>query len=332
VGSIYRRRWKDKDGNIREGEIWWVKYYKDGKPFFESSESTRETDAKKLLKRREGAIINGEHIEPKFGKVLIDELLADVETDYAIQKQSSLPDLKRRNRLHLLPYFGGRRAGSITTTEMKKFIEFRQEAGASNGEINRELSALRRAYNLAIEDGKLKHMPKVPMTAEADARAGFFEHLEYELVLEQLPEYVRPVIRFAYITGWRIKSEVLTLKWIQIDFEGGVVRLWSGKSKNREPRQFPLTKDLRALLEEQGRAADALIERGIVMHYVFFNPKTGGAHQRFSQGVEASVSRRWPARDDCLEDDARRKAAVTQPWPQERRAGDRRHPGGGDSP
>jgi integrase len=32
------------------------------------------------------------------------------------------------------------------------------------------------------------------------------------------------VITFAYITGWRIASEILPLQWRQVDFDAGEVR------------------------------------------------------------------------------------------------------------
>ena len=43
--------------------------------------------------------------------------------------------------------------------------------------------------------------------------------------LALLPASLHPVIEFAYITGWRIPSEVLTLEWRQGDFKAGGVRL-----------------------------------------------------------------------------------------------------------
>ena len=52
MGSIYRRKWKDKNGNIKEGKILWIKYYdRSGKPCRESTRSTKEADAKRLLKK-----------------------------------------------------------------------------------------------------------------------------------------------------------------------------------------------------------------------------------------------------------------------------------------
>ena len=64
MGHIYKRTWKDKQGNIRQSGIWWIKYYRDGRPFYELSQSTKEGDAKRLLKDREGDIVKGVPITP----------------------------------------------------------------------------------------------------------------------------------------------------------------------------------------------------------------------------------------------------------------------------
>ena len=45
MGSIYKR-----------GAVFWLKYYKNGKPYRESAKTEKETEAKRLLKMREGEI------------------------------------------------------------------------------------------------------------------------------------------------------------------------------------------------------------------------------------------------------------------------------------
>jgi hypothetical protein len=58
MGSIYKLKWKDKKtGQKIEGKIWWVKYYRAGKSYRESSGSAKESEAKNLLKKREGEIV-----------------------------------------------------------------------------------------------------------------------------------------------------------------------------------------------------------------------------------------------------------------------------------
>ncbi len=140
----------------------------------------------------------------------------------------------------------------------------------SNGEINRELTLLKRTFNLAIQAGKLIHKPHIPMLVENNVRTGFFEPDQFEAVARQLPPALSPVVAFAYITGWRIPSEALTLQWPNVDFAAGEVRLDPGTTKNSEGRVFLMTAELRALLEAQWEVTRALRhEHGKICPWVF---------------------------------------------------------------
>jgi integrase len=194
----------------------------------------------------------------------------DLITDYSINKRRSIEELKRRCRLHLSPFFAGRFASAITTAEVRRFIALRQQAGAANAEINRELAALKRAFSLAVQAGKLMHKPHIPMLQENNVRTGFFEREQFESVRHHLPENLRPMVTFAYITGWRLPSEILPLQWRQVDFQAGTVRLDAGATKNDEGRVFPFTQELRGVLESQKAKTDALQrQRGILCPWVF---------------------------------------------------------------
>lgn len=140
MGTVYKR-----------GTIWWVKYYRNGKPFFESSGSRKRTDAVNLLKGREGDIVKGVPVTPVVNRITLGELYADLVTDYEINSRKSLRHMKIRFEKHLLPYFGEqRRAVSIGTADLKRYIAERQQSKASNASINRELTSLKRAYSLAV--------------------------------------------------------------------------------------------------------------------------------------------------------------------------------------
>jgi len=66
MGTIYKR-----------GNTCWLKYYRNGKPYYESTKSNKETDAKKLLKKREGEISEGKLPGVYFDRVRFDELASD---------------------------------------------------------------------------------------------------------------------------------------------------------------------------------------------------------------------------------------------------------------
>ena len=74
--------------------------------------------------------------------------------------------------------------------------------------------------------------------------------------------YLRPVARFAYLTGWRVPSEALMRQWKHVDLEAGMVRLEPGETKNRKGPMFPFGRspELKALLEEQRARTSALVE------------------------------------------------------------------------
>src|SRR5262249_43752655 len=130
--------------------------------------------------------------------------------------------------------------------------------GAANATINRELAALKRMFSLAVRGEKIHRAPHIGMLHENNVRTGFFEDHQYEAVLARLPAYAQSVVTFAYITGWRVRSEVLTLQWRQVDFKAGRVRLDPGTTKNLEGRVFVMTPELRATLEAQLAATEAL--------------------------------------------------------------------------
>jgi integrase len=106
---------------------------------------------------------------------------------------------------------------------------------------------------------------------ERNTRRGFFELEQFASVLAHLPSALGPVIEFAFITGWRITSEVLSLQWRNVDLRGGEIRLDPDTTKNGSGRVFPITDDLRVLLDERRRATKELErQRGIIIPWVFY--------------------------------------------------------------
>ena len=48
--------------------------------------------------------------------------------------------------------------------------------------------------------------------------------------------WLRPPITFAYHSGWRIESEIFSLRWRQVDLVNGTVRLEPGETKSGKGR------------------------------------------------------------------------------------------------
>jgi hypothetical protein len=119
-------------GELRQrGRIWWVRYYRNGRRHEESSRSDKREDANRLLKLREGDVAKGLPISPKIGRLRFDDA-ADLVTDYKVNTRRAREHVERSIAKGLKPYFGGWRMANITTADIRKYIDHRQEAGAAN--------------------------------------------------------------------------------------------------------------------------------------------------------------------------------------------------------
>jgi len=260
-------------GQIRlHGQVLWIRYYRNGRRYEENTHTTRENDARRLLRLREGDIERGVPITPRIGRLTFDEAAEDLLSDYKVNKKRSFEHVEHRVKVHLTSVFSGRRMAAVSTADVRRYIEHRQQSGAANATVNRELAALKRMFVLAIQSAKLLYRPYIPMLQENNARTGFFEREQFESVRDHLPSSLRPLVTFAYYTGWRIMSEVLPLKWAQVDRRAGTARLESGTTKNGEGREFDFSglSPLKDVIDEQWRLHEELARsRQLLCPWVF---------------------------------------------------------------
>ena len=239
MGTIYQR-----------GEVFWIKYYRHGKPYRESSRSGKESDAKRLLRKREGEVSEGGLPTFYFDKVHFEELANDFLRDYRLNNKTV--NRAEQSIKNLSVFFVGMRVTNITTPFIERYIEERLEQGAANATINRELASLKRALNLGARQTppKVNRVPYVPMLKESNTRKGFFEHGEFEALRARLPEYLKGYVTFAYKTGWR-KDEISSLTWAQVDRQNGIVSLNPGETKNDQARTVYLDAELTEVFKAQ---------------------------------------------------------------------------------
>ncbi len=260
MGTIYRQPGRS---------VWMLKYYRGGRAIYESSKTDDHDKAEATLKIREGDIAKG---APVSGRQLrFRDAVGDVENDYRVNGRKSLGHLKRRIALHLMPFFGRRRLAAIDAVSIREYVVERQGQGAKPASINRELAIIKRAFALAMQSGRVYVKPHIPMLEEHNVRAGFFSPEQFEAVRQALPEELRPVATFAYYTGWRVPSEVLSLRWHQVDRARGIVRLEPGTTKNAEAREFPYTAipALKDTIEAQFAVLEQIEKQGAACPWVF---------------------------------------------------------------
>jgi len=202
----------------------------------------------------------GHDVAPGLPRLAFRAAVRVVLDDYRMNRKRSLRDVERHVQLHLEPFFGRRRMAAINAADVRRYVVGRQEAGASNATINRELSVLKRAFSLAIASGTLASRPHIALLRENNVRRGFFEADEFDAVRCRLSPDLADFVTFLYTTGWRWRSEAARLRWTDVAFDAGEVRLDPGTTKTGEGRVFPFTRELRTLLERR-RAVTRVRER-----------------------------------------------------------------------
>ena len=254
------------------GHTYWMKFYVNGRPVYESTRQTKETLAQRILNARLGRVAMGEAVLPRLDRITYDEAAKDLRDYYTSSGKRNLEEAEYR-LAHLDTCFQHHRLTAIGPAEITRYIVRRQQAEASNGTVNRELGVLGRLLRLAYKNGKLLRLPVIEKLKESAPRQGFFEREQFLAVRRHLTSDLQVAATIACTYGWRMQSEVLTLERRQLDLEAGTLRLEPGTTKNGDGRVVYLTPELKTLLAAQLERVETLQRRtGTIIPYLFPYP------------------------------------------------------------
>jgi integrase len=252
-----RRSWGSGSIQPRGKNGWSIVYSIKGRKRREAAPS--EAAARKLLRLRLGQAATGTHVDVR--GLGYGDLRSAYFLDYETNGNKSLERDRQGNPItaavqRLDRFFSCLGVVDIDTEAIQRFQREEQQRGLSNGSINRSVSALRRMFNLQRKAKRLRDLPYFPMLKEAAPRKGFFEPGDYRALAAALPDYARLPVALGYFTAMR-KSELLNLKWPQVDLRHNTITLYSGETKNDEGRTVPVPAQLLALLGERRAACPA---------------------------------------------------------------------------
>jgi integrase len=230
---------------------WVIQFYRNGKRIREATGTTEHGEAAKLLRQRLHEIDRNEYVARHGRPARIEELYDALVEHNRINRKGRTRELPGRWQ-HLGRVFGVLPASQLTTDEVRHFIGKRQDEGASNATINRELATLKRMFNLGTEctPPKVQVVPYIPMLKEANVRQGFVEDVEFSRLAAEASElWLRAFLELGFTYGWR-RSELVGLRVRQVSFAAGTIRLDPGTTKNGEGREVTMTAKVASLLRE----------------------------------------------------------------------------------
>lgn len=255
MGMLYRRKQPNEAGVLVEGGPWWMKYYDNGRPIYESTRTLEKREANAILKKAESKVLDGHRVTSRTRRIKFDDLVNDLKEDYTLRGLRTW-DRREFCLARLKPVFGGLLVSGITTDRLKGYITKRLGERAAPATINRELDCLKRMMVLGARCNppKVSTVPHFPRLAENNVREGFLEHDEFLSVRGAAADYMKVPITIAYYTGMRMR-EIISLKglkWEQVILsdESGCIRLTSTQTKTKKARVVYLTGDfLRVMLK-----------------------------------------------------------------------------------
>jgi site-specific recombinase XerD len=121
------------------------------------------------------------------------------------------------------------KAIEVTSDHVARYVDGRQQEGASNATINREVAALKRMFRLGQQStpAKVIRMPYFPHLRENNVRKGFLEDSQYLALVKDADLWFRALVECGRTFGWRV-SELVGMKVNQVDLMQRVIRLAPG--------------------------------------------------------------------------------------------------------
>lgn len=286
---------------FKRGNKWQYDFWIDGKRY---RGSIPEARVKAQAERAEVAIRDSAY-EGIYGKSIDAPKLRDFVADTFLPWSKA----NKRTWVHdefrsrpLLKAMGNKTLDEISPILIERYKRDRRAAKTVRGterapsSVNRELELLSKVFSLAIDQGMAIQNPcqKVKRFREDNERNRYLSDKEEVRLLSVLTEQrasLRPIVILAIHTGMR-RGELLSLRWVNVDFERGLVHVMNShreQTKSGHSRSIPMNRIAREQLLSLYR------ETGDT-EYVFVNRMTGKPRADVKTGFRSAC------RDAGLED------------------------------
>lgn len=234
-GHLFRRT------SRHTGELlptWWLRYRVDGREVRESSGTTDEDEAKRLLNKRISQADDGTLPDPDLARLTVGDVLRVLLRHYEKKKHRSIATARSQMKATRAA-IGRVLARALTTDRLDHHYDAWLADGASTATCNRRVQLLEAAW----------HRAKVPIPPQLDFREVMRSEeppqrdllgvAAFEAILAQLPPYLRPYFEFAYLTGVR-KAQLAKTTWQHYDASTGTFTWSKAEVKSKYPHVLVL--------------------------------------------------------------------------------------------
>lgn len=272
---------------FKRGSIWWFTFQFNGQRIQRSSKVENRRVAGDIESAFRTNLARGEvdlpdPDRPEAERKTIDEVLDTLENDFKARKKDSPKNLnliavvKTELGHHYADAFRTRDVSAYITglrKPQKSKKKGRRSKSLADSTIKHRMQILASAYDLenaAREEAKLEPLivPRFPKLTGDNVRSGFLNRAPFDVLYSHLPEDVRDIALFAFLTGWR-KSAILSLEWG--DVRDGNIYLRGVNSKNKKPYYVPIIGELVQLIERRKEARSVKTNSGVLLSSLVFH-------------------------------------------------------------
>ena len=235
---------------FKRGPVWWMSFVYNGRRHRQSTGTANRKLAQQIEDKVKGELVEGKWLERLPGEEkTFEEMMEKYLAEHASKKASGRDSAGYSK--NLTSFFKGMVVAHITPKHINEYKIKRRADGVKPATINRELAAMKKAFNLALKEWEWVRgnpVTKVSMEQENNKRDRWLREEEENTLLESCPGWLRDLVVFALNTGMRL-SEILELKWSEVDLSRMTVTVL--KSKNGEKRTIPLNLRVIDMLQEK---------------------------------------------------------------------------------
>lgn len=203
----------------------------------------------------------------------LTEFFLNIYLPHAKQNKKSWKDDLSRFINHIQPHLGDLKINEITAAMISDNLMKVKERGCENGTVNRTRALHSSILTMAFERELIEQNPiiRVKKFVEKNQIERYLGEDELPRIMQVIAEpekygitnlVILAIIEMLLLTGAR-KSEVLKLKWVDLDLAQNLWKL--SENKSGKPRVIQLNSEAQRVIRKMSRK----------YQYVFANPQTG---------------------------------------------------------
>jgi len=292
-------------GLYKRGNIWWGCISHNGKQYRFSLKTTDKKEAQKIfalvLLKLKGAEPQGITYQPKIlstsqplkTDLTFEVFYRDYYLPWCYKRQAYYETLKKYLLNKLPEWFKKLKLNEIGVRELELIQTHLLNEGKSIATCNRYVSVIKASFTKAYEWGfiteeRLKIVRRVKKLKGEVSRLRFLSQEEIEALFANCDPHLYPIVFMALNTGMR-KSEILNLKWSNVDLKHDLILL--EKTKNNERREIPINQALKRVL------LNLFTKRRLDTDYVFINPETGKRYTNLKRSFHTACKKKAGIKD-----------------------------------